>query len=250
MSSVSYVYTLSSTSGMVSQAVRSIKSITNWVDADNVIVFYTPPRSEKAKQKLSKLGVDLRVVNNISNSFSVSDSRAESHYGEKARVGDVQSDTVVFLDCDTIVLGDITEIVRGDFEFKARPGLIDIPENEWRSLFVKYGKPYFPWMPNAGVMVFKNDLHKRIKEDWRQMINDRPQIESADYQLVEQFSLALLLGNKKVEKMGPQEHAMIWNDESPPDGIVYHWGPAKSSPPKTVKGNLYHAFQALKRGSF
>lgn len=40
----------------------------------------------------------------------------------------------------------------------------------------------------------------------------------------EQYALTLAVGDSNSEKMTEKEHVMLWNDEYPADGIVYHVG--------------------------
>lgn len=213
-----YVYTLSSREVMFEHAFLSIRTLSRYIDVSDIIVFFTPPVDEMHLEKLRGLGVDVRERENRTEEFVAFDR--PQNYGEKTWVEKVDDSEVVFLDCDTFVLGDITEVLQGDFEFKAREEE-DVLQPEWRQMFERFGEEYMNWMPNAGFLVFKDDLHKRIGEKWRKYIQtDLGYRHKFNHK--EQYALALAVGGSETVKMDSSEHAMFWKDEFPPDGIVYH----------------------------
>lgn len=222
MSTPKFTYTLSSQGDLVGGVMQSIKSLLNWVDPRDIIVFYTPPRHHADQDALTELGVDLRETDNQTLAFSIRSGFDASHYGEKVQIGEIDADTVVFLDCDTVILDDPEVVIAGDFDFKARPGSYDVSEEEWRSMFQAYGEEYLSWMPNAGFMVFKNRTHQKVQSDWRQYIKEGIELPSAGMNHGEQYALALAVSGYETAQMSPSEHAYGWAGETPADGVVYH----------------------------
>lgn len=247
-----YAYTLSSRRSLAQEAIQSIKSLLNWVPASQIIVFYTPPRREDHRQALESLGVDVREVDNVTNPFAMGETSKPSYYGEKVRIGTIDSDTVVFLDCDTIVLDDPVPVLEGSFDFKARPGSYHVPKSEWKALFDKYGEEFLDWMPNAGFMVFKNGTHKKIRTDWRKYIAEEIELPSSNVRHGEQYALALAISSYETAKMAPTEHVMRWENEAPADGIVYHgYYPSwKDSGTHSFKHYAMAAAKELLKGNF
>ena len=237
---VKYVYTLSSVGVMFQRAFFSIKSLSKYVDPKNIVVFFTPPRDNSDTKRLEQLGVDLRLVENTTDAFTAFDT--EQHYGEKTWLTTIEDDTVVFLDCDTVIFDDIQTVIKGDFDFKARPGTSEVLQPNWRDLFERFDEEYLDWMPNAGFLVFKNGLHREIGDKWRKYIQtDLNYQHRANHK--EQYALALSVGNSNVEKMTSKEHVMLWNDEYPASGVVYHIG-------NTIEEKLGGGSLTLKRDIF
>lgn len=218
---VKYVYTLSSVGAMFERAFFSIKSLSQFIDPKNIVVFFTPPRDNTETEYLKQLGVDLRLVENTTDAFAAFDT--EQHYGEKTWLTTIEDDTVVFLDCDTLIFGDIRDVIEGEFDFKARPGTSEVLQPGWRKLFDRFNEEYLEWMPNAGFLIFKNGIHREIGDKWRKYIQtDLNYRHRANHK--EQYALALCVGNSKTEEMTTNEHVMLWNDEYPTSGVVYHIG--------------------------
>ena len=219
---VKYVYTLSSRKGMVTNAVHSIRTLTQWTDPSDIIVYYTPPRNDKDQQILADLGVDIRLADNSTESFAIMPGDSPSHYAEKIRLCDIESETVVFLDCDTLVLDDPRNTLDGDFDFKARPSANWKDTPEWKKLFKSLGQTNAHWMPNAGFLIFKNTSHQEIKQEWIEYYkSDIESLHDGIY-LKEQIALSLAVNGLNTKKMEPKEHVFEWEKESPADGIVYH----------------------------
>lgn len=215
-----FVYTLSSRKGMVQQALRSIATLKQHVEAENIHVFYTPPYDEGDEKTLRDTGVNIVKKENQTEAFNVSRSLPESHYGEKINLCNIESENVVFLDCDTVIGNNIWEVIEGDFEFKARPE--EPPEDEkWRSLFEKYDEPYMGWMPNAGFLIFKDGFHRDLEDKWLNYFQE-VDIQRRKVNHREQYALALSTSSGKVEKMSPKEHTLEWLNEKTSDAYVYH----------------------------
>jgi len=225
---VKFVYTLSSVSKLPEYAQLSVKSLLQYADAEDIVVFFTPPRNQEDINAFERLGVDLRLVEPRTEPFAAFSSK--SYYGAKTWLCTVDESSVVFLDCDTFVLDDLREICKGDFDVKARPGTTKVKQPEWRQMFNRFEQPYLDWMPNAGVLVFKNGAHQAIEKDWLHYLGqDLGYRHNANHK--EQYALALAIGGYNVEKMSQHEHVMLWEDEFPPNGVIYHTG--KSLNPDT-----------------
>ena len=215
-----FVYTLSSRKGMVQQALRSIATLKQHIEPEQIRIFYTPPYDQKDEKALEQTGAEIIKKENQTEAFNVSRSLPESHYGEKINLCNIDAENVVFLDCDTVVGNNIWEVLEGDFEFKARPE--EPPEEEkWRPIFEKYEEPYMDWMPNAGFLVFKKGFHKELGKKWLKYFQEMD-IQRGKVNHREQYALALATASGKVEKMTSKEHTLEWLDEKTPDAYVYH----------------------------
>jgi len=221
---VKFVYTVSDRRNMISDVIRSIKSLRRFVNKEHIIVFYTPPRSKKSYEKLSRLAI-VKKVPNVTKPFVFSKAIGESRYGEKVHLCDVDCPNVVFLDADTIVKKNPLNLVYGNFDFSARPGNAnkDFDMNVWEGMFAKFGAKPIP-MPNTGFMIFKNWCHKEIKNLWLKLINsDLPNPHPKNY-LKEQYALAIALAvkRKRIRWMTEREHAFRWLGETNVDTYVLH----------------------------
>lgn len=216
-----YAYTLSSAGAMFQRAFFSIQTLIQYADPENIVVFFTPPRDPSHVSRLKSLGVDVRTVDNDTEAFTAFDT--PRHYGEKTLIRTLSDDTVVFLDCDTLILGNIRRVIQGDFQFKARPGTSQVRQPAWQGLFKRFDEQYLDWMPNAGFLVFKNGYHREIGPKWHEYVGTKLSYRHG-VNHKEQYALALAVGGGHIEKMTPEEHVMLWNEEYPEDGIVYHIG--------------------------
>ncbi|MEF8880844.1 MAG: hypothetical protein V5A72_03375 [Candidatus Nanohaloarchaea archaeon] len=224
-----YVYTLSSRGIMFEHAFLSIKTLSRYVDVSEIVVFFTPPIEDIHVEKLKSLGVDVKIKNNCTDEFVAFDE--PQHYGEKTWITEIEDSQVVFLDCDTFVLGDIRKALKGNFEFKAREDE-KVHQPEWSKMFERFDEPYIDWMPNAGFLIFKNNIHKKIGDTWRRYIQ-KDLGYSHDFNHKEQYALALAVGEANCVMMDSSEHAMFWKDEFPSDGMVYHSGKELEKSSKT-----------------
>lgn len=245
---VTYAYTLSSAGLMFESAFFSIQTLRRFVDSDDIVVFFTPPRDDEHVESLEALGVDLRLVENVTDAFVAFDD--PQHYGEKTWISTLDDDTVVFLDCDTLVFDDVRDVIRGDFEFKARQDTSQVRQPAWRELFERFDEPYLDWMPNAGFLVFKRGLHRRIGDTWRKYIQTELEYQH-EVNHKEQYALALAVGGAETVQMTPEEHSMAWGGEFPPDSVVCHIGKLferEYTAPDTFKGNLAVGLRRLAQG--
>ncbi len=217
-----FIYTLSSRKGMVQQALRSIATLKQYVEPEQIRIFYTPPYDQEDEKALEKTGATVIKKENQTEAFNVSRSLPESHYGEKINLCNIDAENVVFLDCDTVVGNNIWRVLEGDFEFKARPAHRFNDQKDWKQLFDKRDRPYLDWMPNAGFLIFKQKAHKKIKDDWIRFIGEDLDFQMGKVNHHEQYALALAVSDLKIHEMKKKDHVLEWRDEKVPDAYVYH----------------------------
>ena len=220
-----FFYTLSSKDTMVTEALRSIASLTTYVEPEKINVIITPPYNSEDVQKFRSLGVNVEKKEHyVDKKFRMNEYDELRSYGDKLWITELESENAVLLDCDTLVLDDIWNVIEGDFDFKARPGSANLVD--WNELFERHDEEYLDWMPNAGFLIFKNNTHKEIADDWKKYyleIEDRSYSEEGIVHR-EQYALALSVSDFNLEKMDDTEHLMEWSDIMISDSIVYHLG--------------------------
>lgn len=224
------VYSVSDDSDLVTQTLDSIKTVRKFVSKDDIIIFYTPPRSKRNYEKLSKIAT-VKNVPNITKLFIFDKKRGPRRYGEKVHLCEVDFPNVVFLDGDTMVKKDLSPLLGGDFDFSARFGRRsnrEFDKNVWEQMFEVIGKQPIP-MYNSGFMVFQNYCHKKIGKYWLRYINEKnlPNPHPA-LNFKEQYSLALALAivDAKIKPMTAKQHAFVWDGEKDTDTYVVHGRPA------------------------
>ena len=165
---VKYVYSVSDIYNLVPNAISSIRSLRRFVEKENILVFFTPPRTELSAALLSRLAI-VKKVGNISKPFEFIKGTGARRFGEKCHLCDVDFSTVVFLDDDVIVRKDLAPLIKGDFDFSARQHYPTksrlaegIDSEKWLHLFKE---KEVTAMPNAGFMIFKNYTRMKIKND-------------------------------------------------------------------------------------
>lgn len=221
-----YVYSVSSSHNLVQQSILSIKPLLNYVKSDQITVFVTPPAKTNDLKTLRSLDVDVERTDHYSDAMPKTPNSNPRYYADKLNLCKINSDSVVFFDADTLILDDPSQLVTG-VDLRARPGhLVGSKEfeysgSEWEHLCSTQTESYLEWMPNTGVLVFGNESHKQIEQDWANALSIQKQ---ANQQWTEQHALAVAAGDLEVEKMNKKEHVMMWNEELPTDGIVYHLG--------------------------
>lgn len=216
-----FVYTLSSKRRMVTEAVHSIRTLTDYVSPSDVVVFYTPPRKENDIQTLRDHGVDLRLVDAETDASSA--FRSSSHYGELVKLCTLDADTVVALACDTLIFDDLREVMAGEFDVKARPSPSSVQQPAWREMFERFDRPTMSWMPDTGFLVFKNGVHRELRDQWlRFLTTNLGYSHGGGHE--EAYSLALAAAEYEVARMDEREHAIEWNNERPSDGVVHQLG--------------------------
>lgn len=192
------------------------------MDKENIIVFFTPPRTEKSCLSLSKVATVIKTEN-ITNPFLFVSERENGRYCEKIQLCDVDSPNVIFLDTDTIIKKNPLELLDGDYDVSGRmdDSFLHVFPNDWLSLFRKMGKDPIPYM-NTGFLIFKNNTHKKIKDEWLKYANmDLPKIHPFSYQK-DEYALALTISGTKIKWLSFREHAYRWKREYLKDTYVLH----------------------------
>jgi len=224
-----FVYTVCDKKKLVKEIVRSLKSIRRFIEKEHIIVFYTPPRSEKVFKMLSRYAV-VKPVPNITKPFVFAKERGAGRYGEKIHVCDVDCPNVIFLDCDTIIKKNPLPLLVGDFDVAVRAGTANERFNReiWEKMFRSRGADPIP-MPSAAFIIFKNYAHKDIKNLWLSLTNSELENPHPEYNLKEQYALALALAitNKKIKWLSKQEYAFRFRKEDETNAYVVHVGSQK-----------------------
>jgi len=191
---------------LVEDAVRSLQGVRKFIPKEDVIVFYTPPVSQKGYERLLKLA-EVKVATNINApAFRTSPQAQEGKFLDKLWLTAVDDDTVIFLDCDTIITKDPRQLI-GDYDFAARKEQLYGTRNWDMRLWTELcGGNNIP-CPNTGVMVFRNGLHKKLKNDL--MAFAVMDIPSPAYNLNLKdeyvFGMALARQNIKIKWLGENE---------------------------------------------
>lgn len=222
-SSVAYVYSLSSYDKIVRDAIRSVRSLLSTTDPDpsSVHIYFTPPIEEKHTSLFEHLGVTVHERDPaFPGGFRTRLGSPKAGYAEKWWLTECEADTAVFLDCDTIILGDLKEVIKGDYELKARRIDASDPQR-YRQLFMSVDREPQEWYPNTGFLVFKNGLHRQIRNEWRKFIESEIPYYSEGF-TKEQYALALATTDRAFEPMTPEEHVMEWLNETTTEGYVHH----------------------------
>jgi hypothetical protein len=218
-----FFYTLSSRENMFTEAVHSVKTLLNYTEPENVVVVFTPPYDDRHMQEMKDLGVQVWEKEHKVEQFRNNEYEDLRSYGDKLWITEVETKNAVLLDCDTLVLGNIWEVLEGDFDFKAREGLKNF-DDDWHDICKRFDESYIDWMPNAGFLVFKNNLHREIKEKWEKYyseLENKSYVEEGGIHR-EQTALALAVSSEKYTQMDETEHLREWCDEIITDSKVYH----------------------------
>ena len=144
----------------------------------------------------------------------------------------MESENAIFFDCDTLVFNNPYSLIEGNFDIKARPSTYQPPTSQWKNMFDFFNQQYIDWMPNAGVLVFKNGSHKRIQQKWKKYLSKdlmRFFPDKGTMRLKDQWSLALAISDLNVHKMTKKEHLIEWDEGIQSDATVYHYDQKSSS---------------------
>jgi len=208
---------------MFEELVTSLKSIEQFIDRKNIVVFYTPPRSKNNHNIFNKYAI-VKEVDNITHPFKYLKKRPPSRFGEIiGHFEKVSSPNLFILDCDTIIKKDITKLLDGDFDVAFRPDTMwkYVDKQKWENLFFEHNKKSIP-IPNKGFMVFKNNTHKKIQNESMDFMNmDLPEIFPNSYQK-DQYALALALSGYKIKLFDKHVHAFHWLSEYNVDTYILH----------------------------
>ena len=247
------VYTLSATRDFMYQMNRSLTSLNRWVDKENIISIVNPPSDNYRIKNLNKLST---VYQGNPKYGKISKSTYFNNFNAmyKLEMCDIESENLIFIDCDTIVLRDITELLDGDFDFSAREepcrsinGIMkkDWNQDAWVESLKLLDLPLSSLPFNDGLMVFKNRTHIKIRDDILDFYN-RYHAKELPYPMPDfpihdnEFALSLAVAKYKVRYMGENEHWYGWRKEFistklPP--YVIHFG----------TGNRHNLSEIIKR---
>lgn len=156
-------------------------------------------------------------------------------FGNKVLLCDSDADRVVFLDTDTFVLNSIDrvwEMSEADVMARVATAYEDPRWDRvtWNATFAKHAAAPVP-MFNAGMLLFSNGAHRRIKEAWRESIcrylRRELELPWADNRMPDQFGLSLGIALSKLStfELGPREHVFGWaRERHDQDSVVLHTG--------------------------
>ena len=214
-------YCVSDVRSLVKETLCSIRSLSRFVEKDEIIVFYTPPRTKKSYYVLSKFATVIETEN-ITEPFKFVKDGDKGRYGEKIHVCDVDSPNAIFLDSDTLIKKNPLELLDGDYDVSGRvESELPVDVDSWLSLFRSNGKEPIPFM-NTGFLIFKNGAHKEIRDEWLKYVNsDLPKIYSFFYHK-DELAFALAISGKNIKWMSFREHAYRWKREHLKDTYVLH----------------------------
>lgn len=241
--SITFVYTLSSVDDLVTQTVRSIRTLKTYVAGDQINVYFTPPIEDDDVELINELNVNTIRTSEVTEPFNIQRISAPRGYGEKIHCCEVGTEQAVFLDCDTLILDDIWKVIEGDFDIKAKPWAVGVQQPQWRQMFEDHGQTYMDWMPNTGFIIFKNNTHSKIRDDWLHYLNQDLDAQFNSINLLDQRALAMAAGEYSWSKMSTREHYVEWMDEPRSDAVVQHLATDNtlslnqlvSSPLRTIK---------------
>jgi hypothetical protein len=155
-------------------------------------------------------------------------------FGNKIYLCGRRASRVVFLDTDTIVQRPLDLLWQDrDADLLGRAGAAyeyaSWKPEWWRELFRRMETPEAP-MLNAGLLVFQNHAHRRIRSEWPAFVTwylaqEFPPPFRAR-QLGDQMALALATGRARLRyaALGPSEHAYGWRGEPHDEAVVVHTG--------------------------
>jgi hypothetical protein len=155
-------------------------------------------------------------------------------FGNKIYLCDSPARRVIFLDSDTVVLRRLDTLWknRGEHVLGRRGTSMSCPDwnsTIWRSVFATLGLEEVP-MFNAGVLVFQDEAHAKLKRSWQTMLE---RFLSGDLpapwpgkRMSEQWALSVALAKERLSfaELGSKEHAYGWQRESSDGAAVFHYG--------------------------
>jgi len=213
------VYTLSDSKSLILQAVNSVKSLIRFVDKSN-IVFIINPYSKKLEKILGRFG-EIYRGNDYYTRLNL------PIYKYKIEMCDINAKNLIFLDCDTIIYKDITELLDGDFQFFGREepcrsinGNFKNTWNEeiWKNNLRKFRKNENAIPYNDGFIIFKDGIHKKIKDEFilfYKMYNEGSlkSPNTVDNMHHNEFALSMAVANYKCKSMSENHHWYGWRNE-------------------------------------
>lgn len=218
------VYTLSNRKPLFSQCLKSIRTLSSFVDKRDIQIFYTPPRSRRGEGKLRRIAEVIKAPN-ITKPFVFDRARGFGRYGEKIHLCEVKDSEVIFLDCDTLIKKDLTELLDFKYDISARIGEplnSEIDLYKWQEIAQARNKFPIPIL-NTGFLIFMDRAHHKIKDEWLRFQNEElPNPHPRNY-LKDQYAFSLAVSQGYTLRfMERDEHAFVWLDEENEDTYVLH----------------------------
>ena len=225
-----YVYTVSNRGKMVQSLLKSLASLTRWVDPEHIHIAETPPYLPHSTAKKLKRYQFISLPNEL-NAFTMnSETGKKGYYGEKLiKPMLLPQREVAFLDCDTIIKKDPAALFDGDFAVSVRadPGTMELDIGKWVAWFHEHGKIPIP-MINTGVMIFQNHMNQPIL---RKAVEHYRPLDFPDFHRkrhLDQYALSLALAPNLrgrwpflIKWMNQHQHSFRWMNETA-DTIVQH----------------------------
>ena len=204
----SVFYTLSDIRGYHKFLDNSLKSVERFVEPGNIIVVYTPPINEKHIESLRVRGYQIYVKPTPVGGW---------RFAAKNYLCDVETENLIFIDCDTVVYKDIRELLTRDkdYSFAARIGKTSsVGDKVWEGTFKKFGLRQLP-MFNSGFMIFRDGLHNCIKDEWieylKMYLSNELELPHKDRTMINQHALTLAISRYVPESniwyLGKEHHS-------------------------------------------
>lgn len=211
MNSFKWCYSVSDVRDLVNETIISARSLLKFVDNENIIIFYTPPRTLKNFKRLNKVG---KVISKKNITEMIKVQKGLGRYGEKFHALFYPCEKMIFIDSDTLITREFEKTLQGDFEFSGRiaPNFFNLNQQTWAEMFKRREKPIIP-MINTGYMIFKKHLHNRIADEVLKYMNGpmlKPDLASNQK---DQYALTLAVADKKIKWMTAREHSFIFQNE-------------------------------------
>jgi hypothetical protein len=234
------VYTCSNNNKMLEELKYSILSARRFIDKESIEVMFTPeiPNLDVI-HSLQKI-CNVRIYNkNINGTWAIhpeDPNNPRRHYGDKIYLCDTKAENVLFLDCDTIIYNDPSKLFEGDFDFAGMatdtyPWMWQYKSNRLsitKRVYKLHSDDVHMW--DGGTLVFKNNCHKKIKEDWLRYYNDRDMMDycmQPNRKTYDQTSLVPVIHKHNLKTKVLSEDEVMkcklnWKDRMSDNNIILH----------------------------
>jgi len=219
---VTLTYTFSDVMKLPDELYWSLKSASRFFTKNEIVVYYTPPRSEETLKRIEHY-CTVKLVPNISRTYKWLWMTHRCY--EKTWIKLTDDEEVLFLDCDTLVLRNPKELFLKDFEVGVRKMMPYFDWKNWKKILDNKSLP-FVWMPLCAVILFKHYMHKDICEEWLKYkdyevplqvhLNPRAS-RRADF-----YGLAFAIARKRILWLTKNEVVRPADKEYPKNAYVYH----------------------------
>lgn len=223
------VYTVTDHSSLVSQLLYSTKKLSLFTDKEDVRIYMTPPYPDQKVQRILRQRSKLVKTKNLTEPV-----KRNQRFGEKIHLTESPAENILFLDCDTIPHKDITDLFTvpwlGDYDFLARRATAffnwsDEQRKKWTELFRTEGKTEVLPLINASMMIFRNNLHRKIRPEWIDYIDEdiKNLPDGALKMRRDQVPLSLCLADRELEITWASKRifSFKWADEDNESWITH-----------------------------